>query len=231
MKFFIDTADLNVIRELASTGLLDGVTTNPTLIAKAGGDFFETIAEICRIVQGDVSAEVAATDFHTMLREGQRLAKIADNVVVKVPLTMDGLKACKTLTLDGTKVNVTLCFSAIQALLAAKAGATYVSPFVGRLDDIGADGMQLIADIIEIYANYPSFQTEILVASIRHPIHLIEAAKMGAHVATIPPDVLRKLFAHPLTDKGLAAFLSDWEKTGQSILDPAEQKRRSGQAK
>ncbi len=231
MKFFIDTADLNVIRELASTGLLDGVTTNPTLIAKAGGDFFETIAEICRIVPGDVSAEVAATDFHTMLREGQRLAKIADNVVVKVPLTMDGLKACKTLTLDGTKVNVTLCFSSIQALLAAKAGATYVSPFVGRLDDIGADGMQLIADIIEIYANYPSFQTEILVASIRHPIHLIEAAKMGAHVATIPPDVLRKLFAHPLTDKGLAAFLSDWEKTGQSILGPTEQKRRSGQAK
>ncbi len=231
MKFFIDTADLSVIRELASTGLLDGVTTNPSLIAKSGGDFLETIAEICRTIPGDVSAEVAATDFHTMLREGQRLAKIADNVVVKVPLTMDGLKACKTLTLDGTKVNVTLCFSSIQALLAAKAGATYISPFVGRLDDIGADGMQLIADIIEIYANYPSFQTEILVASIRHPIHLIEAAKMGAHVATIPPDVLRKLFAHPLTDKGLAAFLSDWEKTGQSILDPAEQGQRRSQAK
>ncbi len=231
MKFFIDTADLNEIRELATTGLLDGVTTNPSLIAKSGGDFLETIAEICRTIPGDVSAEVAATDFHTMLREGQRLAKIADNVVVKVPLTMDGLKACKALTLDGTKVNVTLCFSAVQALLAAKAGATYISPFVGRLDDIGADGMQLIADIVEIYGNYPGFQTEVLVASIRHPIHLIEAAKMGAHVATIPPDVLRKLFAHPLTDKGLAAFLSDWEKTGQSILEPVEQKQRRSQAK
>ncbi|MCZ6861539.1 MAG: fructose-6-phosphate aldolase [Alphaproteobacteria bacterium] len=231
MKFFIDTADLNEIRELATTGLLDGVTTNPSLIAKSGGDFLETIAEICRTIPGDVSAEVAATDFHTMLREGQRLAKIADNVVVKVPLTMDGLKACKALTLDGTKVNVTLCFSAVQALLAAKAGATYVSPFVGRLDDIGADGMQLVADIVEIYGNYPGFQTEVLVASIRHPIHLIEAAKMGAHVATIPPDVLRKLFAHPLTDKGLAAFLSDWEKTGQSILEPVEQKQRRSQAK
>lgn len=231
MKFFIDTADLNEIRELATTGLLDGVTTNPSLIAKSGGDFLETIAEICRTIPGDVSAEVAATDFPTMLREGQRLAKIADNVVVKVPLTMDGLKACKALTLDGTKVNVTLCFSAVQALLAAKAGATYISPFVGRLDDIGADGMQLVADIVEIYGNYPGFQTEVLVASIRHPIHLIEAAKMGAHVATIPPDVLRKLFAHPLTDKGLAAFLSDWEKTGQSILEPVEQKQRRSQAK
>jgi len=230
MKFFIDTADLNEIRELATTGLLDGVTTNPSLVAKAGGDFLETIAEICRTIPGDVSAEVAATDFHTMLREGQRLAKIADNVVVKVPLTMDGLKACKALTQDGTKVNVTLCFSAVQALLAAKAGATYISPFVGRLDDIGADGMNLIAEIVEIYANYPAFRTEVLVASIRHPIHLIEAAKMGAHVATIPPDVLRKLFAHPLTDKGLAAFLSDWEKTGQSILGPKEQKQAAGQA-
>ena len=231
MKFFIDTADLGEIRELVTTGLLDGVTTNPSLIAKAGGDFIETIAEICRIVPGDVSAEVAATDFPTMLREGQRLAKIADNVVVKVPLTMDGLKACKALTTDGTKVNVTLCFSAVQALLAAKAGASYISPFVGRLDDIGADGMHLIAEIIEIYANYPSFTTEVLVASIRHPIHLIEAAKMGAHVATIPPDVLRKLFAHPLTDKGLAAFLSDWEKTGQSILGPVDQKQRKRAAK
>ncbi len=221
MKFFIDTADLGEIRELVTTGLLDGVTTNPSLIAKAGGDFIETIAEICRLVPGDVSAEVAATDFDTMLREGRRLAKIADNVVVKVPLTMDGLKTCKALTTEGTKVNVTLCFSPVQALLAAKVGATYISPFVGRLDDIGADGMQLIAEIVEIYGNYPSFTTEILVASIRHPIHLIEAAKMGAHVATIPPDVLRKLVAHPLTDKGLAAFLADWEKTGQSILDPA----------
>ena len=230
MKFFIDTADLNEIRELATAGLLDGVTTNPSLIAKSGGDFIETIAEICRTVPGDVSAEVAATEIHTMLREGQRLAKIADNVVVKVPLTMDGLKTCKALTQDGTKVNVTLCFSAVQALLAAKAGATYISPFVGRLDDIGADGMHLIAEIVEIYGNYPSFKTEVLVASIRHPIHLIEAAKMGAHVATIPPDVLRKLFAHPLTDKGLAAFLSDWEKTGQSILGPKAQKQAGGQA-
>jgi len=228
MKFFIDTADLNEIRELAATGLLDGVTTNPSLVAKAGGDFFETITEICRTVPGDVSAEVAATDFHTMLREGQRLSKIADNVVIKVPLTMDGLKACKALSVEGTKVNVTLCFSAAQALLAAKAGATYISPFVGRLDDIGADGMQLIADIVEIYDNYASLTTEVLVASIRHPIHLIEAAKMGAHVATIPPDVIRKLFNHPLTDKGLAAFLADWEKTGQSILDPADEKRSSG---
>jgi transaldolase len=219
MKFFIDTADLNEIRDLAATGLLDGVTTNPSLIAKSGGDFLEIMKEICSVVPGDVSAEVTATDFHTMVREGQKLAKLADNIVIKVPLTMDGIKACKSFSNDGIKVNVTLCFSAAQAILAAKAGATYISPFVGRLDDIGADGMQLIADIVQIYDNYPQIETEVLVASIRHPIHLIDAAKMGAHVATLPPDVLRKLFSHPLTDKGLAAFLADWEKTGQSILE------------
>ncbi len=221
MKFFIDTADLNEIRELATTGLLDGVTTNPSLIAKSGGNILEVIKEICDVVRGDVSAEVTATDFHTMLREGQKLARLADNVVVKVPLTMDGLKTCKALSTDGTKVNVTLCFSAAQALLAAKAGATYISPFVGRLDDISIDGMGLIADIVQIYANYPALRTEVLVASIRHPMHLVEAAKMGADVATLPPSVIRQLFKHPLTDSGLASFLKDWEGTGQSILEPA----------
>ena len=230
MKFFIDTADLNEIRELAATGLLDGVTTNPSLVAKTGRDFIDVIKEICDVVPGDVSAEVAATDYHTMLREGQHLAKIASNVVIKVPLTMDGLKACRALSTEGTKVNVTLCFSAAQALLAAKAGATYISPFVGRLDDIGADGMQLIADIVEMYAMYPKLETEVLVLSIRHPIQLIEAASMGAHVATIPPAVLRKLFEHPLTDKGLAAFLKDWDATGQSILEPTEQDRSRDRA-
>jgi transaldolase len=222
MKFFIDTADLNEIRDLAATGLLDGVTTNPSLVAKAGGDFLETIKEICSVVPGDVSAEVTATDYHAMVREGQRLAKLADNVVIKVPLTMDGLKACKTLRNEGVKVNVTLCFSPAQAILAAKAGATYVSPFVGRLDDIATPGMDLIADIVQIYANYPELETEVLVASIRHPLHLVEAARMGAHVATVPPGVLRQLFNHPLTDKGLAAFLADWEKTGQAILEESE---------
>ena len=218
MKFFIDTADLDEIRDLAATGLLDGVTTNPSRVHKAGGDFVEVIKEICQVVPGDVSAEVTATDFHGMVREGQKLAKLAPNVVVKVPLTMDGLKACKTLTNEGAKVNVTLCFSPTQALLAAKAGATYVSPFVGRLDDISTDGI------------YPDLETEVLVASIRHPLHLLEAAKMGAHVATIPPSVLRQLFAHPLTDKGLAAFLADWEKTGQSILDDKADARGREQA-
>jgi transaldolase len=219
MKFFVDTADLDEIRDLAATGLLDGVTTNPSLVAKSGGDFFDTLGEICKTVPGDVSAEVTATDFHSMVREGQRLAKLADNIVIKVPLTVDGIKACKTLANDNIKVNVTLCFSAAQAILAAKAGATYISPFVGRLDDIGAIGMDLIAEIVQIYDNYPAIETEVLVASIRNPLHVIEAAKMGAHVATIPPAVLRQMFAHPLTDKGLAAFLADWEKTGQSILD------------
>jgi transaldolase len=222
MKFFIDTADLDEIRDLAATGLLDGVTTNPSLIAKSGRDMLEVIKEICDVVPGDVSAEVTALDYHSMVREGQKLAKIADNVVIKVPLTMDGLKACRTLSNEGTKVNVTLCFSAAQALLAAKAGATYISPFVGRLDDISTPGMQLIEDIVDIYMNYEDLETEVLVASIRSPMHLVEAAKMGAHVATIPPSVLRQLFSHPLTDSGLAAFMADWEKTGQSIMETAE---------
>lgn len=218
MKFFVDTAEIDDIRDLAATGLVDGVTTNPSLIHKSGRDFFEVIAQICDIVSGPVSAEVAATDFETMLAEGRKLAKIAPNVAVKVPLTPDGLKTCKTLTGEGTMVNVTLCFSANQAILAAKAGATFVSPFVGRLDDIGADGMQLIADICTIYDNYPDFSTEVLVASIRHPLHVLDAAKIGAHVSTVPPGVLRQMFSHPLTDKGLAAFVADWQKTGQSIL-------------
>lgn len=218
MKFFIDTADLNEIRDLAATGLLDGVTTNPSLVAKAGRNFLDLIAEVCEVVPGPVSAEVAATDFDTMLAEGKALAKIAPNVAVKVPLTPDGLKTCKRLSDDGTMVNVTLCFSAAQAILAAKAGATFISPFVGRLDDIGQDGMELIADIVQIYDMYPEITTEVLVASIRGPQHVISAAKMGAHVATMPPTVLRQLYKHPLTDKGLEAFMADWAKSGQTIL-------------
>jgi transaldolase len=218
MKFFIDTADIAEIRDLAATGLVDGITTNPSLIAKSGRDFLDVVREICAVVPGPVSAEVAATDHPTMLAEGRKLAKIAKNVTVKVPLTKDGLKTCKVLSSEGTMVNVTLCFSAAQAILAAKAGATFVSPFVGRLDDIGEDGMALIADIVQIYRNYPEFKTQVLVASIRQPMHVVQAAKLGAHVATIPPAVMRQLFLHPLTDKGLAAFLADWAKTGQSIL-------------
>jgi transaldolase len=218
MKFFIDTADLAEIRDLAATGLVDGVTTNPSLVAKSGRNFLEVVAEICSVVPGPVSAEVTALDAETMIAEGRHLAKIAKNVAVKVPLTPDGLKACRTLSDAGTMVNVTLCFSAAQAILAAKAGATFVSPFVGRLDDIGATGMGLIAEICAIYDNYPDFKTEVLVASVRNPLHVVEAAKLGAHVATIPPAVLRQMFAHPLTDKGLAAFLADWKKTGQTIL-------------
>ena len=222
MKFFVDTADLAEIKDLASTGLLDGVTTNPSLVAQSGHkNFLDLIAAICDVVDGPVSAEVAATDYATMLKEGQKLAKIAGNVAVKVPLTPDGLKVCKALSDNGTMVNVTLCFSAAQAILAAKAGATFVSPFVGRLDDVGQDGMQLIRDIVQIYSMYPAIETEVLVASIRHPIHLVEAAKMGADVATIPPKVIRQLYSHPLTDKGLAGFVADWAKTGQSILDAA----------
>jgi len=221
MKFFVDTGDLEEIKDLASTGLLDGVTTNPTLIAQSGKKFIPLIEEICKVVKGPVSAEVAATDYATMLKEGEFLAKIAKNVAVKVPLTPDGLKVCKVLSDRGTMVNVTLCFSATQAILAAKAGATFISPFVGRLDDIGQDGMALIRDIVEIYKQYPAFKTEVLVASVRHPVHLVEAAKIGAHVATIPPKVIRQLYSHPLTDKGLAAFVADWKKTGQSILDAA----------
>jgi transaldolase len=218
MKFFIDTADVAEIRELAATGFVDGVTTNPSLIAKTGRKFIDVVKEICDLVPGPVSAEVAATDFETMLEEGRKLAAVAKNVAVKVPLTPAGLKTCRALAQGGTKVNVTLCFSAAQAILAAKAGAAFVSPFVGRLDDVGSDGMDLIADIVEIYNSYADFTTEVLVASVRHPIHVIQAAKMGADVVTIPPAVLRQMFNHPLTDKGLALFLADWAKTGQSIL-------------
>jgi transaldolase len=217
MKFFADTADVDAIKDLAETGLLDGVTTNPSLIHKSGRDFLEVVKEIAGIVEGPVSAETVATDYDTMLKEGRKVAAIADNIAVKVPLTRDGLKVCKTLSDDGVMVNVTLCFSASQALLAAKAGATFISPFVGRHDDISHYGMDLIDDIRLIYDNY-GFSTEILVASIRHPLHVVDAAKMGADVATMPPAVIWKLFNHPLTDKGLEAFLADWAKTGQKIL-------------
>jgi len=217
MKFFVDTADTAEITALAASGLLDGVTTNPSLIAKSGRRILDVVAEICALVEGPVSAEVAATDYDGMMREAAVLKKVAANVTIKLPLTPDGLRACKVLTGQGVMTNVTLCFSAAQALLAAKAGATFVSPFVGRLDDIGQDGMGLIADIMAMYRNYPALKTEVLVASIRHPIHLVDAAKLGAHVATLPPAVLRQLYHHPLTDKGLAAFLADWAKTGQTI--------------
>jgi transaldolase len=217
MKFFADTADTKDIRDLADAGLLDGVTTNPSLIHKAGRNFLEVVEEICGIVPGmPVSAEVVALDFETMMKEAEIVRKIADNIAVKVPLTIDGLKVCKALTDDGTMVNVTLCFSANQALLAAKAGATFVSPFVGRHDDNGFDGMQLIADIRLIYDNY-DFDTEILVASVRHPIHVFEAARIGADVMTAPPSVIKQLVKHPLTDKGIEGFLADWAKTGQTI--------------
>ncbi len=218
MKFFVDTANIDDIRELEATGLLDGVTTNPSLVAKTGKDFIPLIKDICGVVAGPVSAEVAATDYETMIKEGRKLAAIADNIAVKVPLTPAGLKVCKELADDGTMVNVTLCFSAAQAILAAKAGAAFISPFVGRLDDLSHDGLTLIAEICTIYENYPDFQTEILVASVRHPMHIVDSAKMGADVVTCPPDVIRKLYNHPLTDKGLAAFVEDWKKTGQSIL-------------
>ncbi|KWV94328.1 fructose-6-phosphate aldolase [Erythrobacter sp. AP23] len=218
MKFFVDTADIADIKELAETGLLDGVTTNPSLIAKSGRDFMEVTKEICDIVDGPVSAEVVALDHEAMMKEAEVLRKIADNVCIKVPLTIDGLKTCKKLTGDGTMVNVTLCFSANQALLAAKAGATFVSPFVGRHDDNGFDGMALIRDIRLIYDNYPGFTTEILVASVRNPVHVLESARIGADVATMPPAVIKGLFKHVLTDKGIEGFLADWEKTGQSIL-------------
>jgi len=219
MKFFIDTADVDAIRELADSGLLDGVTTNPSLVAKTGRDFIEVITEICDMVDGPVSAEVAATKADDMIAEGRRLAAIADNVAVKLPLTMDGLKACRVLSDEDVSVNVTLCFSAAQAILAAKAGAAFISPFVGRLDDVGENGMHLIEDIRTIYDNYEDFAgTQILVASIRSPGHVIEAGKLGADVCTVPPSVIHQLVKHPLTDKGLEAFLADWAKTGQSIL-------------
>jgi len=217
MKFFVDTAEISEIKELAATGLLDGVTTNPSLIAKSGRDFKEVIAEICGVVNGPVSAEVAATDYDGMVREGEVLAAIAQNVAIKVPLTYDGIRACSYFANKGTMVNVTLCFSAAQAILAAKAGAAFISPFVGRLDDVGQDGLRLISEICQIYSMYPAFRTQVLVASVRNPIHIVESAKMGAHVATIPPSVIKQLFNHPLTDKGLAAFMADWQKTGQKI--------------
>ena len=216
MKFFADTAEIAEIRELVELGLLDGVTTNPSLVHKSGRDFIEVVREIAGVVKGPVSAEVVALDHAGMMREADVLRKIADNVVIKVPLTPDGLKSCKALTGEGTKVNVTLCFSAAQALLAAKAGASYISPFLGRLDDIGQDGMELIADIRMIYDNY-DFDTQILAASIRHPIHVIEAAKLGADVMTAPPKIIHMLFKHPLTDAGIASFLKDWQASGQKI--------------
>ena len=216
MKFFVDTADVAEIADLAATGLLDGVTTNPSLIAKSGRNFLEVVKEICALTPGPVSAEVVAPDYEGMLREAEIVRKLADNVCVKLPLTMEGLKACKALTTDGTMVNVTLCFSANQALLAAKAGATFVSPFVGRHDDTGYDGMDLIEDIRLIYDNY-AFETEILVASVRHPIHILQSAKIGADVITAPPAVLKGLAKHPLTDRGLELFMADWAKTGQTI--------------
>jgi transaldolase len=216
MKFFADTAEIAEIRELADTGLLDGVTTNPSLIHKSGRNFLEVVKEICGVVSGPVSAEVVALDYDGMMREAAVLRKIADNIAVKVPLTPAGLKACKALSGDGGMVNVTLCFSAAQALLAAKAGATFISPFIGRLDDIATDGMGLIADIRLIYDNY-DFATQILAASIRHPMHVVEAAKIGADVITAPPKIIWQLFNHPLTDSGIASFLKDWEATGQRI--------------
>jgi transaldolase len=216
MKFFVDTADVKDIRELNDLGLLDGVTTNPSLILKAGRDIMEVTREICGIVDGPVSAEVTAMDYAEIMREAAVLARIADNICIKLPLTLDGLKACKALTSDGHKTNVTLCFSANQALLAAKAGATFISPFIGRVDDIGIDGMELIAEIRQIYDNY-DFKTEILAASIRTVNHVKQAALIGADVATVPPATLKALVRHPLTDKGLETFLADWAKTGQRI--------------
>lgn len=218
MKFFIDTAEVSEIKELLGMGLIDGVTTNPSLIAKSGRNILEVIAEICDLVDGPVSAEVAATDAETMIAEGRKLRDIAENVAVKLPLTEDGLKACYTLSGEGTMVNITLCFSAAQALLAAKAGATFISPFIGRLDDIGQDGMHLIQEIVTIYNQHPDLYTQVLAASIRNPIHITAAAQLGAHVATIPPKVIKQLVKHPLTDKGLETFSSDWASTGQSIL-------------
>ena len=217
MKIFLDSANIDEIKTLSETGLIDGVTTNPSLIAKSGMNFIDAIEKICSIINGPVSAEVTGVDQTTMVKEGQNLSKIAPNVVIKVPLTMDGLKACKTLSDEKISVNVTLCFNAAQAILAAKAGATYISPFIGRLDDIGADGMNLISEIVEIYNIY-NFKTEVLAASIRGVQDVVDSAKFGADIATIPTNILRSMYLHPLTDKGLDAFLSDWAKTGQSIL-------------
>ncbi|AZO28417.1 MULTISPECIES: fructose-6-phosphate aldolase [Mesorhizobium] len=218
MKFFVDTADISEIRELAAAGVLDGVTTNPSLIAKTGRPIRDVIEEICQTIEGPVSAEVTAIHFDDMIAEGERLASIAPNVAVKVPSTWDGFRACRALSQLGHKANVTLCFSADQALLAAKAGATFISPFVGRLDDLGLDGMEVIREIRAIYDNDKSLRTEILASSIRTPLHVKQAAIAGADIATVPPAVLRNLAKHPLTDKGLESFLADWGKTGQTIL-------------
>ena len=218
MKFFLDTASINEFTSLNKTGMVDGITTNPSLVAKTGQSFLDIIADICKLIDGPVSAEVAATDANNMIKEGHKLASISDNVAVKVPLTADGLIACKALSDAGTMVNVTLCFSAAQAILAAKAGATFVSPFIGRLDDLGQDGLGLISEIHTIFSNYPEINTQILVASARSPRHVVESAKIGADIVTIPPSTLRQLFNHPLTDTGLKAFMSDWEISGQTIL-------------
>ncbi len=218
MKFFIDTADLNEIKDLAATGMVDGVTTNPSLAAKQGMNFKELIGEVCKVVSGPVSAEVTAMDYESMMKEAEVLRKIARNVTIKVPLTQDGLKVCRALSSEGTMVNVTLCFTCGQAILAAKAGATFVSPFVGRLDDLGVNGMQLIDDIRMVYDNYDNCKPQILVASVRSPEHIINAGKIGADVITAPPKVIRQLYHHPLTDAGLKTFAEDWAKTGQSIL-------------
>jgi transaldolase len=216
MQLFIDTFDVELIREFVSMGIIDGVTTNPSLFAKAGGDFNKTLKEICRAVSGPVSAQVTGDTATIMLKQAKELLAISENIVIKVPLNMEGLKACKQLSQKGHAVNVTLCFSAAQALLAAKAGATYISPFVGRLDDCGEDGMQLVYDICQVYANYPEIKTQVLAASIRHVNHVIEAAKAGAHVATVPANVLKQMFYHPLTDKGMESFHADWKKVGQT---------------
>lgn len=218
MKFFIDTAEIDEIREFNSYGLLDGVTTNPSLIAKSGQDLFTLAEEICSIVKGPVSIEVAATEYENMIKEGSKLSSIAKNIAIKLPMTMDGLKACRFFADKDIMVNLTLCFSAAQAILAAKAGAKFVSPFIGRLDDIGQNGLSLIEEICQIYSNYPNFTTEVLVASVRNPTHIVESARMGADVATIPAKVLLQLIEHPLTDKGLNIFLADWKKTGQKII-------------
>ena len=218
MKFFVDTGDINEISKLVDTGMVDGVTTNPSLVASSGKDFVSLVREICQLVPGPVSAEVLATDYPTMMKEADVLRNIADNVCIKVPLTVDGLKACKQLSQQGTDVNVTLCFSVVQALLAAKAGATYVSPFIGRLDDIGESGMDLIRNIVDMYGNYPELNTQVLAASVRSPSHILESAMAGADVATLPPKILWQLYQHPLTDKGLDGFMKDWAKTGQKLI-------------
>ncbi len=218
MKFFVDTGDINEISKLVETGMVDGVTTNPSLVASSGKDFVSLVWEICQLVPGPVSAEVLATDYPTMMKEADVLRNIADNVCIKVPLTVDGLKTCKQLSQEGTDVNVTLCFSVVQALLAAKAGATYVSPFIGRLDDIGESGMDLIRNIVDMYGNYPELNTQVLAASVRSPSHILESAMAGADVATLPPKILWQLYQHPLTDKGLDGFMKDWAKTGQKLI-------------